>query len=544
MTANMDTFDYIVTGAGSAGCVVAARLSEDGRYRVLLLEAGGNDSNPWIHVPMGYPKVYANPRFNWMYESEPEPGLMGRRLYQPRGRVLGGTSAINGMVYMRGNQADYDEWRQRGCVGWDWESVLPYFRKSEDQENGANAFHGVGGPLRVSNPPVRLEIAERWIAAAIQAGLPAKDDFNDGQQDGAGYFQSTIDRSRRASTATAYLDPARSRQNLTIETNAQATRILIENGRAAGVAYVRQGVQRTARAGREVIVCGGVLNSPQLLQLSGLGPGDLLRSLGIPVIRDMPGVGADLQDHFTVRCNFRCTKPITLNDIANNLWRRVVAGAQYVLFRGGPLASSGIAAGGYVRSDGKLDRPDIQFTCCAFSYSGRDHKGAHPHPFSGFSVGTVHICPAARGTVRIQSADPMAPPAIAFNFLRTADDLRTIMAGVRWVRKIAQQPALVPYIVEEIFPGPAVNTDAELEDAIRSNGASGQHGVGTCRMGTDKDAVVDPRLRVHGIRDLRIVDAAVMPSVPAGNTNAPTIMIAEKGAAMILEDASAISALS
>jgi choline dehydrogenase len=280
-----------------------------------------------------------------------------------------------------------------------------------------------------------------------------------------------------------------------------------------------------------------VFNSPQLLQLSGLGPVDLLRNLGIPVIRDMPGVGADLQDHFTVRCNFRCTKPITLNDIANSLWRRVLAGTQYILFRGGPLASSGIIAGGYVRSDSKLDRPDIQFSCCAFSYAGRDRKGAHPHPFSGFSVSSVHIRPAARGTVRIQCADPMVPPGIALNFLRTADDLRTTIAGVRWVRKIAQQTALAPYIAEEIFPGPAVNTDAEFEDAIRSNGVSGQHGVGTCRMGTDENAVVDPRLRVHGIRHLRIVDASVMPMVTAGNTNAPTIMIAEKGAEMILEDA-------
>ena len=537
MIANMDTYDYIVTGAGSAGCVVAARLSEGGRHRVLLLEAGGNDSNPWIHVPMGYPKVYANPRFNWMYESEPEPELMGRRLYQPRGKVLGGTSAINGMVYMRGNAADYNAWRQRGCVGWDWDGVLPYYKKAEDQENGANAFHGVGGPLRVSNPPFRLEIAEQWIAAAIQAGLPAKDDFNDGQQDGAGYFQSTIDRRRRGSTATAYLNPARSRQNLTIENNAQATRILIEDGRAAGIAYVRRGVPRTARARGEVIVCGGVFNSPQLLQLSGLGPGDLLRKLGIPVNRDMPGVGADLQDHFGVRFHFRCTKPITMNDIANSLWRRVAAGAQYVLFRTGPLASSGIAAGGYVRSDSKLDRPDIQLSCCAFSYAGRGRSGAIPHPFSGFSISIVHLCPAARGHVRVKSADPLAPPAIAFNFLRTADDLRTIMAGIRWARKIAQQPALVPYIAAEIFPGPAVNTDAEFEHVIRSDGVSNQHAVGTCRMGTDEHAVVDPRLRVHGIRHLRVVDASVMPSVTAGNTNAPTIMIAEKGAAMILEDA-------
>ena len=536
MTGNTEVFDYIVTGAGSAGCVVAARLSEGGRYRVLLLEAGGNDSNPWIHVPMGYPRVFANPRFNWMYESEPEPGLMGRRLYQPRGKVLGGTSAINGMVYMRGHSADYDEWRRRGCSGWDWANVLPYFKKAENQENGASAFHGAGGPLRVSNPQ-RLDIVEQWIAAAIEAGLPAREDFNDGQQDGAGPFQSTIDRRRRASTATAYLDPARSRPNLKIETHAHATRILIGDGTATGVAYVRRGVAHTARARGEVIVCGGVFGSPQLLQLSGLGPADLLRDSGIAVIRDMPGVGADLQDHFTVRCNFRCTRPITLNDVANSFWRRVVAGAQYVLFRGGPLTSSGIAGGGYVRSEDKLARPDIQFTCCAFSYAGRDSKGAHPHPFSGFSVGAVHVRPAARGSVRIRSADPMTPPAIVFNFLRTADDLTASMAGVRWARRIAQQRALIACIGEEIFPGPAVNTDAELENAIRANGVSGQHGVGTCRMGTDERAVVDPRLRVQGVRNLRVIDASIMPSVPAGNTNAPTIMIAEKGADMILEDA-------
>jgi len=537
MTADMNTFDYVVTGAGSAGCVVAARLSENGRYRVLLLEAGANDRNPWLHVPMGYPKVYANPGFNWMYESEPEPGLNGRRLYQPRGKVLGGTSAINGMVYMRGHAADYDEWRRRGCTGWDWAGVLPYFKKAEDQENGANAFHGRGGPLSVSGYPQRMEIAAQWIAAAVQAGLPAKDDFNDGQQDGAGYWQSTIRGHRRASTASAYLHPARARRNLSVVTNAHVTRLLIEDGRAVGVAYVREGVPLTVRAQREVVVCGGVFGSPQLLQLSGLGPGALLQRHGIAVVRDMPGVGADLHDHVTIRFNFRCTKPITLNDIANSWWRRVVAGAQYVLFRRGPLASSGITAGGYVRSDDKLDRPDIQLSCCAFSYAGRDRRGAYPHPFSGFSIGVVHLRPAARGHIRIQSADSTAPPAIALNFLRTDDDLRAIIAGSRWARKITRQPALAPYIAEEIFPGRGVNTDAEFEAVIRDHGLSGQHGVGTCRMGVDGDAVVDPRLRVHGIRDLRVVDASVMPSVTAGNTNAPTIMIAEKGAGMILDDA-------
>lgn len=536
-TTNLDTYDYIVVGAGSAGCVVAARLSEDRRYRVLLLEAGGTDSNPWIHVPMGYPKVYANPRFNWMHESEPEPGLAGRRIFQPRGMVLGGTSAINAMVYMRGHPADYDGWSAGGCIGWGWDGVLPYFKKAENQENGANAFHGTGGPLRVSNQPVRLEIAEQWIRAALEAGLPANDDFNDGLQDGAGHFQCTMNRRRRVSTATAYLKPARNRPNLTIETKARVARILIEQGKAAGVAYVRNGVPRTARACGEVIVCGGVFNSPKLLQLSGLGPADLLCNLGIPLIRDLPGVGANLQDHFSVRCNYRCTKPITLNDIGNSFWRRVVAGAQYLLFRNGPLASTGIVAGGYVRSDPARDRPDIQLTCCAFSYSGRDSKGAIPHPFSGFSVVAVQILPTSRGQLRIQSSDPMAPPAFVSNFLGTEEDVRSTTAGVRWARRIAQQPALAPYVAEEIFPGPTVSTDAEIENAIRQQGGSGQHAVGTCRMGTDAHAVVDPRLRVHGVRQLRVIDASVMPSVTAGNTNAPTIMIAEKGAAMILEDA-------
>jgi len=539
MTTNTGTYDYIVTGAGSAGCAVAARLSESGRYRVLLLEAGADDRYPWIHVPMGYPKVYANPGFNWMYETEPEPGLTGRRLYQPRGKVLGGTSAINGMVYMRGHRADYDEWRRRGCVGWDWDGVLPYFKKAEDQENGANAFHGVGGPVRVSSYPRRMEIAAQWIRAAREAGLAARDDFNDGEQDGAGYWQSTIGGHRRASTAVAYLRAARARRNLTVETNAHATRILIENGAAAGVAYVRGGEALTARARAEVIVCGGVFGSPQLLQLSGLGPGDLLRDLGVAVVRDMSEVGANLQDHFTVRFNYRCTKPITLNDIANSLWRRVAAGAQYALFRSGPLTSSGITAGGYVRSDDRLDRPDLQLSCCAFSYAGRDRGGAHPHPFPGFSIGVVHLRPAARGSVRIRSADAKAPPQISLQFLRAESDLGAMIAGSRWARRITAQPALAPYIAEEIFPGAAVDTDAELEAVIRDSGASGQHGVGTCRMGVDADAVVDPRLRVHGIRNLRVVDASVMPSVPAGNTNAPTIMIAEKGAEMILEDARA-----
>ncbi len=539
MTTDEDTYDYIVTGAGSAGCVVAARLSESGHFRVLLLEAGGKDRYPWIHVPMGYSRLFSNPRVNWMYESEPEPELEGRSMYQPRGKVLGGTSSINGMVYMRGNPADYDGWRQRGCTGWDWDSVLPYFRKAEDQERGSDAFHGVGGPLRVSDQPARFELAEHWIAAAIEAGLPANNDFNDGEQEGAGPFQSTTKGRRRWSTAAAYLRPARNRQNLTVATNALATRVVIEDGRAAGVEYLENGTRRTARARGEVIVCGGVFNSPQLLQLSGLGPGELLRSLGIPVMRDMPAVGADLQDHFYVRLAFRCTRPITLNDVANNPLRKVIAGMQYMLFRTGPLATNGICAGGFARSDQRFERPDIQLNFSLWSFAERTRKGVFPHPFPGFTVSAVHLRPDARGDVRVKSADPLAPPAIRFNFLKTQYDLQALTAGMRLARRIVSQPALSGYVADELIPGKEVETDAEFEAAIRRNGISNLHPVGTCRMGGDEAAVLDPRLKVRGVGRLRVVDASVMPSVPAGNTNAPSIMIGEKASEMILEDARA-----
>ncbi len=534
-----DTFDYIVAGAGSAGCVVAARLSQSGRCRVLLLEAGDRDRYPWIHVPMGYGRLFSNPRVNWMYESEPEPELEGRPMYQPRGKVLGGTSSINGMVYMRGNPLDYDGWRQRGCTGWDWDSVLPYFKKAEDQERGEDEFHGVGGPLRVSDQPARFELAERWIAAAVEAGLPANNDFNNGQQEGAGPFQSTTKDRRRWSTAAAYLRPARGRGNLKVETNALATRVVIEDGRATGVEYLKNGTRLTARARGEVIVCGGVFNSPQLLQLSGLGPGALLQGLGIPVVRDMPAVGADLQDHFYVRLAFRCTRPITLNDVANNPLRKVAAGVQYILFRSGPLATNGICAGGFARSDERLERPDIQLNFSLWSFAERTRAGVFPHPFPGFTVSAVHLRPDARGEVRLKSADPLAPPAIRFNFLKTQYDLQALTAGMRLARRIVGQPALADYVADELIPGKEVVSDAEFEAAIRKNGISNLHPVGTCRMGGDEAAALDPRLCVRGIGGLRVVDASVMPSVPAGNTNAPSIMIGEKASDMILDDARA-----
>ncbi|HVC52257.1 MAG TPA: choline dehydrogenase [Stellaceae bacterium] len=534
-----EEFDFIVAGAGSAGCCVAARLSESGKYRVLLLEAGPEDKSPWIHMPMGYAKLFANPQLNWMYESEPEPELGGRTMYQPRGKVLGGTSSINGMVYMRGNPADYNEWRQRGCTGWDWDSVLPYFKKAENQERGPSETHGVGGPLNVCDHPVRWELADHWITAAVEAGMAPNSDFNNGNQDGAGHFQNTMHKARRWSTAAAYIRPARSRPNLTVATEALATRVLFDGARAVGIAYRQAGVDKEARARGEVIVCGGVYNSPQLLQLSGVGPGDLLQQHGIPVVCESADVGNQLQDHFYVRLAYRCARPITLNEVGNSLWRRAVAGVQYGLFRSGPLASNGICAGGFARSDPRLDRPDIQLNFSTWSFSHRDAKGVYPHPFPGFSVSAVHLRPDARGSVLIKSPDPTTPPLIRFNFLKTQSDLQALTAGMRLARKITEQPALAPLVVAELLPGAAVTTDAEFEAAIRTHAQSNLHPVGTCRMGADPASVVDPRLRVNGVGHLRVVDASVMPAVPAGNTNAPTIMIAEKACDMILEDARA-----
>jgi choline dehydrogenase len=542
MKAAEEEFDYIVTGAGSAGCAVAARLSESGRYRVLLLEAGGKDRNPWIHIPMGFSRLFADPNVNWMYESEPEAALNGRTMYQPRGKVLGGTSSINGMVYMRGNAADYDEWRQRGCTGWDYDSVLPFFKKAENQQRGSSEFHGVGGPLTVSDQPRRYELADRVVAAAIEAGLPPNDDFNGARQEGAGYFQSTTGKNRRWSTATAYLRPARDRASLVVRPNAHATRILIENGTAIGVTYISGGISHSARARGEVIVCGGVFNSPQLLQLSGIGPADLLQRMGIEVIRDVPAVGNHLQDHFYVRLAYRCTRPVTMNELANSLPRQILATARYMLFKSGPLAANGVTAGAFGRSDPRLERPDLQFNFSPFSYASRGPSGAVAHDFPGFSLSAVHLRPDARGTVLLKSPDPLVPPAIRFNFLQTQYDIQALTAGMRMVRGFTKQPSLVPYVAEEIVPGPGVNTDAEFEASIRRNALSNLHPVGTCRMGLEgSDSVVDPRLRVHGVGRLRVVDAAIMPTVPAGNTNAPTIMIAEKAAAMILEDARAMA---
>jgi choline dehydrogenase len=531
-----ETFDFIVTGAGSAGCPVAARLSESGKYRVLLLEAGGPDRNPWIHIPLGYTKTYTDPRVNWMFESEPEAQLNGRTLYQPRGKVLGGTSSINGMVYMRGTPADYDNWRQRGCEGWDYDSVLPFFKKAEHQERGADEFHGVGGPLRVSNP-VHSPLGDAMVQAAIEAGVPANPDFNGARQEGVGYYQTTTGNRARWSAAKAYLKPARNRPNFTIVTNAHATRVMIEDGRAVGVEYRTPDGKFTAHCRGEIVVSGGVYGSPQLLLLSGLGPADHLQQHGIPVVRDMPGVGSHLHDHFNTYLVWRCAQPVTINDLAMSGMKKLLAGAQYVFTRSGHLSNAGIYAGAFVKSDPRLEQPDLQINMFGWSALERLRTGVKPHPFSAFTLSPVHLRPEGRGTVRLKSPDPLAPPEIRFNFLASDYDFQALIYGSRLARKIAEQPALKPFVLEEVLPGPQVETDEQFIEEIRVRGVSNLHPVGTCRMGREVDAVVDPRLKVHGIAGLRVADASIMPQVPGGNTNAPSIMIGEKCAAMILEDA-------
>jgi len=460
-------------------------------------------------------------------------------MYAPRGKTLGGTSSINGMVYMRGHPRDYDEWRQRGCTGWDYDSVLPFFRKAENQTRGEDRYHGVGGPLTVSDQPSRSELTEAMIAAAEQAGIPRNTDFNGAQQEGAGYYQTTTNNRRRWSTAKAYLVPALARPNLEVRTLCQATRVLIEDGRATGVEYRSPRGIETARALREVIVSGGAYGSPQLLLLSGLGPAEHLQAMGIGVLRDMPSVGANLHDHFAIYMQWRCTRPITFNDFERSWPRKIAAAMQYALTRGGPMSVNGIRAGLFTRTDPRLERPDLQMNLLEWSTMERSAKGVVAHPFPGFTLCPVHLTPDGRGTVRLTSPDPLTPPAITFGFLGSEYDMRAMLAGIRLARRIAAQPAMQPYNGGEIFPGPGYEAEADLERFVRDAGLTNHHPAGSCAMGTGTNSVVDPRLRVHGVGALRVADASIMPAVVAGNTNAPSIMIGEKCAAMILEDAAA-----
>ena len=527
-------FDYVIVGAGSAGCVLANRLSADGKHSVLLLEAGPNDTNLWIHVPLGYGKLFKDKTVNWMYQTEPEPGLDGRTVFQPRGKVLGGSSSINGLLYVRGQHEDYDRWRQRGNAGWGYDDVLPYFRKAENQQRGADKYHGAGGPLPVSDWRHADPLSEAFVVAAAETGIPTNPDFNGASQEGAGFFQTTTQRGRRASTAWSYLRPARSRSNLQVETSALAQRILFEGRRARAVEYRQGGALRTASARKEILISGGAYNSPQLLQLSGVGPAEPLKQHGIDIVLDAPGVGNDLQDHLQVRLVTRCSQPVTLNDILNHPVRRVMAGARYAAFRKGPLTIAAGTSGAFFKTNPRLATPDIQIHFLPFS---TDKMGEKLHAFSAFSASVCQLRPESRGSLRIRSADPMVPPEIRINYLATETDRTAFIEGVKILRKILAAPALKPYVVDEVYPGSKVVSDEDILAFCRKTGSTVYHPTSTCRMGNDPLAVVDQRLRLRGIEGLRVVDASVMPDLMSGNTNAPTIMIAEKASDMILQDA-------
>jgi choline dehydrogenase len=527
-------FDYIVVGAGSAGCVLANRLTASGRHRVLLLEAGGHDRNLWIHIPLGYGKLFSNPKVNWLYTTEPEPELNNRRVIQPRGKVMGGSSSINGLLYIRGQHEDYDHWRQLGNAGWSFNDVLPYFRRAEDQERGADELHGVGGHLKVSDVCEPHPLCEAFIAAAQQSGFPRNDDFNGPTQEGAGYFQLTTRNGRRWSTAVGYLKEAKRRPNLAVAPNALATRILFDGRRAIGVEYRQGDAMRTAYAGGEVIAAGGAFNSPQLLQLSGLGPAKILRDLGIAVVADMAGVGADLQDHLQIRMLYRCTEPITMNDVINDWRHRYAAGLRYLLSRKGLLTIGAGYAGAFLRTRPDLATPDVQFHFLIFS---ADAAGATLHPFPGFMTSVCQLRPDSRGFVRIKSADPRVAPAIQPRYLSARTDCDCVVDGLKLLRRVMNQPVMRDHIAEERAPGERCTSDADLLAFARETGTTVYHPTSTCRMGTDPNAVVDERLRVRGFEGLRVIDASIMPTVVSGNTNAAAVMIGEKGADMVLQDA-------
>ena len=521
-------YDYIIIGAGSAGCVLAARLTENSSANVLLLEAGGPDTAREIRIPAAFSKLFKT-GVDWNYSTEPEPHLNNRKLYWPRGKVLGGSSSINAMIYIRGNDADYDGWKNLGNEGWGFADVLPYFKKSENRERGPSQFHGTGGPLNVADLELVNPLTRAFIAGAKEIGLAENTDFNGATQDGVGLYEVTQKKRQRHSAADAYLRPALHRPNLKVVSQAHATRVLVENGRAVGITFLRNGATEDARATKEVILAGGTLNSPQLLMLSGIGPADYLARLGVPTIHDLPGVGANLQDHPMVSVGYLCTQPVSLDgaETLGNLLR-------YLILKKGPLTSNVAEAGLFTRSRQGLNVPDIQVLFGPAYYRGH---GLMRRQENCFGFGPTLIAPQSRGNVSLRSANPLDAPAIHANYLSTDSDMRTMIAGVRLARRIANTLAFDSYRGAEIHPGANATSDQDIAEFLRNEVETLYHPVGTCKMGNDSLAVVDSRLRVRGIGSLRVVDASIMPVVPAGNTNAPTIMIAEKAADMIRQDA-------
>ncbi|MDQ8031694.1 MAG: choline dehydrogenase [Bordetella sp.] len=531
----MDTieFDYIVVGAGSAGCAVAARLAADRDIRVLLLEAGPRDRNPWIHIPIGYGKTMFNPRLNWQFESEPEPHLNQRRIYIPRGRTLGGSSAINGLVYIRGQKEDFELWKSLGNEGWGWDDVLPYFRKSECNERGADAHHGGSGPLSVSDIRGRHPLIDAIIAGAQELGIPRNDDFNGATQEGAGYFQLTTRNGLRCSTAKAYLRSGIAGENLKIETDACVSRVAFDGLRARGVCYVKNGRTFRAVARGEILLCAGAIQSPQLLMLSGIGDSDALRAAGIRTRHHLPEVGKNLQDHLQARLMYRCTRPITTNDALRTWWGKAGIGLQWLLRRSGPVAA-GIQLGGmFARTNASETTPNVQFH---FGTISADMTAGATHDFSGFTLSVCQLRPTSRGEITLASADPGAAMRARFNYLDTEYDRRTMIEGVGMARQLVGTSALAPFVADEYRPGFATASEEQVLDFIREYATTIFHPVGTCRMGADAGSVVDTRLRVRGVQGLRVIDASVMPRLLSGNTNAGSIVIGEKGADMIIAD--------
>ena len=528
-------FDYVIVGAGSAGCVLANRLSADRAVRVLLIEAGGQDDWIWFHIPIGYLYCMGNPRADWCYKTAAEPGLNGRSLSYPRGRVLGGCSAINGMIYMRGQARDYDLWRQMGNTGWGWEDVLATFKRSEDQQAvAADDLHGIGGEFRVESQRLSWPILDAFQEAAAQAGIPRTNDFNRGDNEGCGYFHVNQRRGVRWTAAKGFLKPVMHRGNLEVLTHAQARRLLLDGRRVTGIEIERKGERLAIGARRDVILAAGAIGSPQLLQLSGIGPGDLLQNLGIPVRLEARGVGANLQDHLQIRCAYKVTGIGTLNERANSLLGKAMIGLEYALFRSGPMSMAPSQLGAFARSDPSKETPDLEYHVQPLTL---DKFGEPLHPFPAFTASVCNLRPESRGHVRIVSPDPGAHPEIRPNYLSAEADRRVAADAIRLTRRIVSQPAMQIYRPEEFRPAPGTgDTDEALAKVAGDIGTTIFHPVSTCRMGTDAGAVVDPRLKVRGLEGLRIADASVMPTITSGNTNAPTIMIAEKASDMIRDD--------
>jgi len=527
-----ESFDYVIVGAGSSGCVLANRLSEDGKNSVALIEAGPPDRSPWIHLPIGYAKTMWDPKVNWKFQTEPDPGMKNRQIYWPRGKTLGGSSSINGLIFIRGQKQDYDHWQDLGNPGWGWDDVLPYFKKAEGNDRLGEPLHSMSGPLKASSIKKKHPLVEAFIGSANTLGVPTTEDFNNLEQEGVGYYQLTTHKGFRCSTAVAYLRPAKRRPNLSILTNTHACKVIFDGKKAIGVEVIQNNVRKIIQANKEVLLSAGAILSPQLLQLSGIGPAKLLEEFHIPVIKDLPGVGENLQDHLQFRLIYELNEPISTNDQLSSWFGQLKMGLDWLFFRGGPL-SIGINQGGlFTRVMEESKSPDIQFHMATLS---AEMAGGKVHPFSGFTMSVCQLRPESRGYVRIQSNDPLVPPKMFANYLATPGDRDTSIAAVKYARKLAQTQPLQSLITREVKPNNP-QSDEDILDFCRENGATIFHPTGTCQMGPDTNplAVLDAELKVKGIDRLRVVDCSAMPTLPSGNTNWPAVMLAERAADLIL----------